>query len=165
MQQHHRMLCDKIIATRIQRNLCDPRISVVFDPFRTARSSDIPHKRLNRLDLSFGHSVFSLLMVNSKGGSSSILIVFRGMKSTSKFPTLRSKAIFGCSIPFSKICLFGLHWCSMAITYSQRFQRSRLVGDCEILFATTSWNFSCPFHPCFQIFREHVIVYPNKAYM
>ena len=35
------MLCDKIIADRIQRNLCDPRISVVFNPFRKARSSDI----------------------------------------------------------------------------------------------------------------------------
>ena len=35
------MLCDRIIADRIQRNLCDPRISVVFNPFRKARSSDI----------------------------------------------------------------------------------------------------------------------------
>ena len=35
------MLCDKIIADRIQRNLYDPRISVVFNPFRKARSSDI----------------------------------------------------------------------------------------------------------------------------
>ena len=26
------MLCDKIIVARIQRNLCEPRISVVFDP-------------------------------------------------------------------------------------------------------------------------------------
>ena len=26
------MLCDKIIVARIQRTLCEPRISVVFDP-------------------------------------------------------------------------------------------------------------------------------------
>ena len=52
-----------------------------------------PHKRLNRLNFSFGHFVFSLLMVNSKGGSSSILILFSGMKSTSKFPTLTIKAV------------------------------------------------------------------------
>ena len=30
------MLCDKIIAARNQRNLCEPRISVLFDPVRTA---------------------------------------------------------------------------------------------------------------------------------
>ena len=30
------MLCVKVIAARIQRNLCDPRISVVFDPARSA---------------------------------------------------------------------------------------------------------------------------------
>ena len=35
-------------------------------------------------------------MVNSKGGSSSILILFSGMKSTSKFPALTSKAVVGC---------------------------------------------------------------------
>ena len=47
------MLCDKIIAIRIQRNLCDPRISVVFDPVRTARSSDISHTSdLTGLDFS-----------------------------------------------------------------------------------------------------------------
>ena len=77
------MLCDKIIAARNQRNLCEPRISVLFDHVRTARSSDIPHNRLKRLDFSFGHSVFSLLMVNSKEGSSSNLILFSGMKSCS----------------------------------------------------------------------------------
>ena len=103
------MLCDKIIAARIQRNLCDPRISVVFDPVRTSRSSDISHKRLNMLDFSFSHFVFSLLMVNSKGESSSILILSSGMKSSSKFPTLNSKAIFGYYLPFSKICFSGLH--------------------------------------------------------
>ena len=59
-------------------------------------------------------------MVNSKGGSSNILILFSGMKSTSKFPTLTSKAVVGCFVPFSKICFSGLHWCSMAIAYSQR---------------------------------------------
>ena len=82
----------------------------------------IPHKRLNRLNFSFSHSVFSLLMVNSKGGSSSILILFSGMKSTSKFPTLTSKAIVWCFLPFGKICFSGLHWCSMAITCSQRLR-------------------------------------------
>ena len=66
----------------------------------------IPHNRLNRLNFPFGHSVFSLLMVNSKGGSSSILILFSGMKSTSKFPALKSKAILGCFLPFSKFLLF-----------------------------------------------------------
>ena len=35
------MCCDKIIAARIQRNLCEPRISAVFDFVRTSRSSDI----------------------------------------------------------------------------------------------------------------------------
>ena len=30
------MLCDKIIAARNQRNVCEPRISVLFDPVRTA---------------------------------------------------------------------------------------------------------------------------------
>ena len=40
MEQYHRLLCDKIIAARNQRNLCEPRISVLFDPVRTARSSD-----------------------------------------------------------------------------------------------------------------------------
>ena len=75
-------------------------------------------------------------MVNSKGGSSSILILFSGMKSTSKFPTLTSKAIVGCFLPFSKIRFSGLHWYSMAITYSQRL-RDR-GGGCEILFAKTS---------------------------
>ena len=96
----------------------------------------IPHKRLNRLNFSFGHSVFSLLMVNSKGGSSSILILFSGMKSTSKFPTLTSKAIVGCFLPFSKICFSGLHWCSMAITYSQRL-RDRGGGLWNII----CWHF------------------------
>ena len=34
----------------------------------------ISHNRLKRLDFSFGQSVFSFLMVNSKGGCSSILL-------------------------------------------------------------------------------------------
>ena len=34
------MFCDKIIAARIQRNLCEPRISVVFDFARSPGSSD-----------------------------------------------------------------------------------------------------------------------------
>ena len=34
------MCCDKIIAARIQRNLCELRISAVFDFVRTSRSSD-----------------------------------------------------------------------------------------------------------------------------
>ena len=50
---------------------------------------------LNRLDFSFDHSVLSLLMVNSKGGSLRILILFSDMKSTSEVPVLKSKAIFG----------------------------------------------------------------------
>ena len=37
------MLCDKIIAARNQRNLCEPRIPVLFDPVRTTRSSDVSH--------------------------------------------------------------------------------------------------------------------------
>ena len=52
----------------------------------------IPHKRLNRLHFCFRHSVFSLLLVDSKEGSSRILI---GMKSTSEFSALKNKAVFG----------------------------------------------------------------------
>ena len=71
------------------------------------KSPPPPHinndRSLNRFDFSFGHSIFSLLMVNSKGGSLSILILFSSMKSTSKFPTLKSKAIFSYFLPFLKI--------------------------------------------------------------
>ena len=55
----------------------------------------IPHKRLTRLDFSFDHSVFPPLMVNSKGRSLRILILFSDMKSTSEFSALKSKTIFG----------------------------------------------------------------------
>ena len=128
----------------------------------------IPHNRLKRLDFSFGHSVFSLLMVNSKGGSSSNLILFSGMKSTSKFPDLKSKAVFGCFLPFSKICFSGLLWCSMVITYSQGL-KDRGGGLWNNYYLPKlrgrQTNFSRPFQPCFQIFREHGKVYPNKTYL
>ena len=93
-----------VTAARIQRNLCDPRISVVFDPVRTARSFDISHtrKRLNRLDFTFGHSVFSLLMVNSKGESSSVLILLSDMKSASNFLFLKVSPYSAVSFRFRK---------------------------------------------------------------
>ena len=71
------------------------------------------------------------------------------MKSTSKFPGLRSKqwskAVFGSFLPFSKICFSGLLWCSMTITYSQRL-RDRGGGlwniICQIFFLSFSTLFS-----------------------
>ena len=80
----------------------------------------IPHKRLNRLDFSFSRSVFSLLMVNSKRGSSNILILFSGVKSTSKFPALKSKAVFGCFLLFRKFAFlvyFDSLWRLLILKY------------------------------------------------
>ena len=114
----------------------------------------IPHKRVNRLNFSFGHSVFSLLMVNSKGGSSNILILFSGVKSTSKFSTLTSKAVVGCFLPFSKIGFSGLHWCYMAITYTQRL-RYRGGGLWNIIcqnFVKDRQIFVVLFNPVFRFF-------------
>ena len=99
------MVSSGVTEARIHRNLCDTRISVVFDPVRTARSGDIPHtprKPLNRLDFTFGHSVFSLLMVNSKGESSSILILLSDMKSASNFLLLKVRPYSAVSFRFRK---------------------------------------------------------------
>ena len=74
----------------------------------------IPHNRLKRLDFSFGHPVFSLLMVHSKGESLSILILSSGMKSTSKFPFP--------SIFENLLFWFTLMLCGDMITYSQRLK-------------------------------------------
>ena len=94
------MVSSGVTEARIHRNLCDTRISVVFDPVRTARSGDIPHtprKPLNRLDFTFGHSVFSLLMVNS-----SILILLSDMKSASNFLLLKVRPYSAVSFRFRK---------------------------------------------------------------
>ena len=47
------MLCVKIIAAWIQRNLCDPRIFVVFDADRTARSMYNPTPATKQVKLLF----------------------------------------------------------------------------------------------------------------
>ena len=88
-----------------------------------------------------------------KGGSLSILIVFGGMKSTSKFPTLTSKAVVGCFLPFSKICFSGLHGALWRLLIL-RFLEIEAV-DCEILFAKTSLkidNFFLSFSTLFSVF-------------
>ena len=113
---------------------------------------------LNRLDFSFDHSVLSLLMVNSKGGSLRILILFSDMKSTSEVPVLRHSPFrFG---KFAFLVDFDVLW--------RLFNLNDLeieAVDGQILFAKTSWkiNYSRPFQPWFQIFRQHVEVYPNKT--
>ena len=60
------------------------------------------------------------------------------MKSTSKFPNLKSTAVFGCFLPFSKICFSGLHWCSMQGDYLFSEISEIEAVDCEILFVSTS---------------------------
>ena len=117
----------------------------------------ILHNRLERLDFSFGHSVFSLLMVHSNGGSLSILIS-SGMKATSKFPRLLLKVR-----PYSAV---SFHFRKFA--FLVYFDAQIEAVDCEILFAKIrgrQTNFSRPFQPCFQIFHERGKVYPNKSYL
>ena len=100
-------------------------------------------------------------MVNSKGGSSSILILLSGMKSTTKFPTLTSKAVVGCFLPFSKICFSGLHWCSIRRLLILRFLEIEAV-DCEILFAKRSLKID-KFFLSFsvRVVFVHLIFIPN----
>ena len=107
----------------------------------------IPHNRLKRLDFSFGHSIFSLLMVHSKGGGSlSILILSSGMKATTKFLALESKAIFGCFLPFSKICFSGLLWCSdrggglRNIICQNSWKTNKFFSSFLTLFSDFSWT-------------------------
>ena len=122
----------------------------------------IPHNWLNRLDFSFGHSVFSLWWLIKRGE----VRVFWYYLATSKFLALKSKAVFVRFLPFSKICSSCLLWCSMVITYSEIKRSRRWIMKYYLpKLRGRQTNFSRPFQPCFQIFRERGKVYPNKTYL
>ena len=96
----------------------------IISPFLSSvpKIQSIPQFFTRSFAVDFGDHLRSILGITCGRGSlavlysSSILILFSGIKSTSKFLTLTSKAVVGCFLPFSKICFSGLHWCSMSIT-------------------------------------------------
>ena len=80
------------------------------------------------------------------GGSLSILILSSGMKATTKFLALESKAIFGCFLPFSKICFSGLLWCSdrggglRNIICQNSWKTNKFFSSFLTLFSDFSWT-------------------------
>ena len=118
----------------------------------------IPHKRLNRLDFCFRQSVFSLLLVDSKEGSSRILI---GMKSTSEFSALKNKAVFG-SFPLLfcfTLRLYGDYLC-------WEIKRSRQWIVKYLSLTTPVWSFFC--FRLSRVFGQFLLVqlfWKNSSYV